>query len=773
MMKRHGLCIWMLSLLLTTVSFVYAAEVDRTFKVFNASDGLAANGAQVILCTKTGRMVISSIGNINFYNGSSFNHIDAQSENIYELPKYTGHYHLYFDDSHHLWVKDKYQVACVNLTTERFVSDVQGVLNEMGFNGKAEDLFVDDGGCLLLLAKNKLYNCNTKKSIPVKSGKNLQDVGAFKKKLLLLFYDDSSVEAFDHDTGKLLYSKTTLPSNLIGKYNQSSVLLVDDTGFYQIRNGKTEAVLMHIDAASGEGRIIMEMPYHLNNMALRNDILYIACQLGYWTYHTATGVKTHHRILKSNDYKNIHTDINAIAFDLQGGMWVGTEQQGLLYSKPYKSPFRVYKWEDAQAMKYGDMLYEESLKQQDSLPRRVNCIFHDSRGWTWQGTYVGLKLIKSEKEKASVMFDMDDGLNNTVIHSIVEDNDHNIWVSTSNGISVLIIGNDSVRKIVSYNQEDNVPTETFTNGRAMKLDDGTIIMQSLNYIVEFNPAQFHTTKNTNIKLYPKLIGLSVNGQIIQPGMELDGKVILDRAITRTKEINLNYDQNTISLLFSGLNFFRPVQTYYRVRIKGYDDKWQMYSSHDGSDRVDSRGRLRLPIIGIRPGKYEIEIQASMSPDEWPVDPYVWKLSINEPWWRMTIVYVTLGLLVLGLMIANFVFYNKNTRLMLNRYNIEGGIIKRVKDFADMCNNMEDEMLDGDLSAFTEDVVDVAFVNAMVKVVPYVNSHEDQEITMMRLAEVAQMEVNDFYEVISSNLYKSPRMVAQKLRMQRSDKGVLT
>ena len=155
-------------------------------------------------------------------------------------------------------------------------------------------------------------NCNTKKSIPVKSGKNLQDVGAFKKKLLLLFYDDSSVEAFDHDTGKLLYSKTTLPSNLIGKYNQSSVLLVDDTGFYQIRNGKTEAVLMHIDAASGEGHIIMEMPYHLNNMALRNDILYIACQLGYSTYHTATGVKTHHRILKSNDYKNIHTDINGL-----------------------------------------------------------------------------------------------------------------------------------------------------------------------------------------------------------------------------------------------------------------------------------------------------------------------------------------------------------------------------------------------------------------------------------------------------------------------------
>ena len=762
MTKRYVLCVGVLSLLLMMVSVAYAAEADRTFKVFNASDGLADNGAQVILCTKTGRMVISSIGHINFYNGSTFNHIDAHSENVYELPKYTGHYHLYFDDSHHLWVKDKYQVACVNLMTEQFVSDVQGVLREMGFDGKAEDLFVDDGGCLLLLHNDKLYNCNNRISLPVKSGKSLQDVGAFKNKLLLLFYDDSSVEAFDHDTGKRLYSKTTLSPDQVPRYDQSSVLLADDTGFYQIRNGMKESVLMHIIAATGEKRIIMELPYHLNNMAVRNGTLYIACEQGYWTYDPATGEKTHYGILKRDDYKDIKTDINAIAFDLQGGMWAGTEQQGLLYSKPYESPFKVYPWEDPQAMVYGGMLYEESLKQQEPLPRRVNCIFHDSRGWTWQGTYVGLKLFKSKHDKTPIIYDMDDGLNNTVIHSVIGDNDHNIWVSTSNGISVLVIGNDSVTKIVSYNQEDNVPIETFANGRAMKLEDGTILMQSLNYVVEFNPARFHTTKNTKIKLYPKLIRLSVNGQTIQPGMELDGKVILDRAITRTKEINLNYDQNTISLLFSGLNFFRPVQTYYRVRIKGYDNEWKVYSSHDGSDRVDNRGRLRLPIIGISPGQYEIEVQASMSPDEWPVDPYVWKLSINEPWWRMTIVYVTLGLLLLGLMIANFIFYNKNTRLMLHRNNIEVGILKRIKTFANMCNNIEGEMLDTDASGFTEEAVDDTFVNAMVKVVPYVNANQDQELTMALLAEVAQMDLNAFYEVISANIYKSPRMVARKL-----------
>ena len=210
-------------------------------------------------------------------------------------------------------------------------------------------------------------------------------------------------------------------------------------------------------------------------------------------------------------------------------------------------------------------------------------------------------------------------------------------------------------RVVSFNDKDNIPTNSFVNGYAMKLEDGSIIMQALDYMVKFNPKDFHTTKKTDIKLYPKLIRLMVNGQTIQPGMEVDGKLILDRAITRAKEFSVNYDQNTISLLFSGLNYFRPAQTYYRIRVKGFHNDWEVYSLHDGTGRVDSQGMLLYPIIGIPPGKYEIEVQASMTPDNWQVEPYVWKLSVDEPWWRMTIVYVTLGGLLLGMLITNFVF----------------------------------------------------------------------------------------------------------------------
>ena len=772
MKSRGQLCCWVLSILLTMALSVHATESDRLFTIHDASEGLADNGAQVIRCTKTGRMVISSIGHINFYNGSSFNHIDPQFEDIYELPKYEGHYHLYFDKAHHLWVKDKYQVTCVDLLTELFISDIPKVLADMGFKGKAEDLFVDEDGCLLLLSNNKLYHCKEKKYFPVRKGKKMQDVGEHEQ-LLLLFYDDSSIEAFNKSTGRMVYMKTSLDKAQAAKYQNSTVLLYDKGGYYQIRNGEKDGVLMRIDATSGETRFLMEMPYHLNNMAIHDGLLYVATQHGYWTYNITTGEKQHYPTLMSTTFQEINTDINDIAFDLQGGMWIGTEKQGLLYSKPHTSPFKIFKWNDAKAKEYASMLSREYQKNQETLPRRVNCIYHDSRGWTWHGTYIGLKRYLTETDKNPLLINNEDGLNNNVIHSMVEDDDHNLWVSTSNGVSCLIIQNDSLVRVVSFNEDDNIPTSSFVNGLAMKLEDGSIIMQSLDYIVKFNPSSFHTTRKTDIRLYPKLINLMVNGRTIKPGMELDGKVIIDRAITRAKEINVDYDQNTISLRFSGLNFFRPTQTFYRIRIKGFRNEWEVYSLHDGTGRVNNKGMLNYPIIGIPPGKYEIEVQASMTPDDWPVEPYVWKLSVDEPWWHMTIVYVTLGLLLIGMLIANFVFYNGNTRLKMKRKNIEDSVIKRIKSFATMCKNLEDEQLSPstDAEVSQEDDTEAAFTDVMMAVVPYVNSHTD-DLSMSQLAKVAKIDIKKFYEVMSSNLYKTPRSVALKLRLQRVAESLL-
>ena len=82
-----------------------SAEERRRFQVYNAANGLADNSAQTINCTKTGRLVISTMGQINFFDGQQFNFIDPSTENLYPLDNYLGNSHLYFDKFHHLFGK--------------------------------------------------------------------------------------------------------------------------------------------------------------------------------------------------------------------------------------------------------------------------------------------------------------------------------------------------------------------------------------------------------------------------------------------------------------------------------------------------------------------------------------------------------------------------------------------------------------------------------------------------------------------------------------------
>ena len=81
---------FILLLLLQALTLQVKAESDegRVFRTITASDGLADNSAQTIKCTFTGRMTITTIGNINFYDGANFSHIDSEQEVKYKLEDY-------------------------------------------------------------------------------------------------------------------------------------------------------------------------------------------------------------------------------------------------------------------------------------------------------------------------------------------------------------------------------------------------------------------------------------------------------------------------------------------------------------------------------------------------------------------------------------------------------------------------------------------------------------------------------------------------------------
>jgi ligand-binding sensor domain-containing protein/AraC-like DNA-binding protein len=719
--------------------------------------------------------VITTAGQINFYDGASFSYIDPLDENIYALSDYRGNYHLYFDKYHHIWLKNTGSVTCVELITERFVPSIEDVFAEFGVKERVMDLFVDRTGVVWLLTANGLYSVETKQYIKTRAGLNLQDLEVYKDKFLMLFYENGLMEMYDITKGKRVAENRPYNDEMARHYAASSLVMMDSTKVYQIRNGAKDAILMQYDVPRKEWTELLRTPYHLNSLVKHDSLLYVPCEYGYWTVHESSYETTHFEALSIVSGQPLETDINVIAFDRQGGMWAGTESRGILYSMPYKPPFIPYAWGTPTANQLGSMM--SNVNQWPKFrDRTVNCVFKDSRGWTWVGTSQGLQVYRRESDLLPQVYTTKDGLYNNIVHSIVEDQAHHIWVATSYGISVVLFDeDDKVHFINSYNEYDHVPNEVFVNGKAMLLPDGQIAMQSLDHVVLFDPTKMSTLDNNYpFKIYPKLIKLMVNGIDVTPTTEIDGKRILDRALSRVWGLDLNYNQNSLTLVFSALNYFRPQQTFYRVRVLGLDEEWRVLSPFS-SDMVDKDGLLHLPLIALRPGHYTIQVQASLAPDVWDTKPYEWTIDVNEPWWRSVGLFGLLAFVLVVMAGINLFYYMKNANLRAMRNSEEIGLINRIYAFVDRCNTSA-EVLEPVVEEYTsaqpdpQVELDEDFLKIYKKIAHVVEfERKKKKMTMRRLSNAAGMDAKTFYQVITTNIFKSPRPLIKQARLQQAER----
>jgi AraC-like DNA-binding protein len=760
---------------------VMAVSSRRVFQAYNASNGLADNSAQTIRCATSGRLVITTMGQINFFDGNRFSFIDPSKEDMYTLPSYSGNYHVYVDKYHHLWLKNTHTITCVDLLTEMFVSSIKDVFREFGITDEVTDFFVDADGIAYLLTNKGLYSVESKRYFKVREKWNLQDLETYQGKYLLLFYETGVVDILELSTGSTVNSCKAYNEEKAQIYNRSSVLYKDDYMFYQIRNGNKGAILQSFNVGKWEWKTLMETPYHLNNLEKRGNLLYIPCEYGYWVVDVESGRAGQVDELRMMNGRMINTDINALCFDRQGGLWIGTEKWGLLYSRPSNPPFIAYTWDQPEAMKY-DAIMANISAYRTFKGKTVNALLKDSRGWIWVGTPSGLHLYKKESDNLPHVFNRRDGLLNNVIHSIVEDKLHNIWVGTSYGISCLKLGDDGhLIDVLSYNQYDNVPEESFVNGKALCLPDSTIVMQSLDHVVVFNPNRMATLYSSmGFDLYPELVGLMVNGNRIRTGEELNGKVILDLALIRMKEFNFDYDQNSLSLTFSALNHFRPQQTYYRVRVKEMDNVWKIMTPYNSQGLVDRNGQFHLPLPSLKPGTYTIELQASMSIDDWDTEPREWVIHINEPWWRATGLFVLLGLVLLLLFLLNVYLYVRNANMRSHRISEEKNIIRRIKLFAEQCTHdinanmlasQEDEV--SGVGNNSTNYLSEEFIQTMLKLIDFVDERRISQLSMKMLSDKVGMDLLNFYTLINANVYKSPRELVKRVMMKRAEELLRT
>lgn len=760
-------------ILLITATTVHGEDElrYRTFSVINAANGLADNSAQTLSTTRSGRMIISTIGHINFYDGNQFTHVNSGANDAYALKDYEGNYHTYFDQNHHFWLKDKHKVSCINLHTEKFIP-ISNIFKQEGIKGTVDDLFTDSDRRLWLVSQGKLWSEQKKYSIPINRTAKLQDLDNMGD-TLFLFYSDSRVETYNLKTQRLIATTKCLDNERAARYNKTTIFIRHNNGYFQLRSGNNISVLLWIDAKTLRSTIVMEKDYFLCNLAIHRNILYISSSYGYWTINLKSGERFHREKLILDNGKELETDINAIDFDNQGGMWIGTQKRGLLYSKPHTPPFIIYNWQSPEAGEYWKMM--DSIKTttgKDSQGIDINCVVTDSRGWRWVGQMNGIKVY-DRKGKLIKHIVQRDGMLNEVVHSIVEDNAHNMWAGTSNGIVAIEIKRGQIVFVNSYNTLDRVPAESFKNGKAMKLANGDIIMQAVDHVVKFNPARFHTLGKEAYRLNAKFVNLTVNGINVTPDTEIGDRKILENVASQTKEFDLDYNQNFINLTFSGLNYFRPYQTYFRYRVVGLNDSWRTASYYDMDGVVDRHGMLHIPLPGLDPGHYRVEVQASMYPDLWDANNVTSiKINVLQPWWRETLTYIIASVIIMMLMGYNIIVYISNYKIEQTKMSSEQMIIRQLQIFLQRTELLAKEIIstkDGIVTMAGEKTfndISRPFINLMIKITPLLRKSPDK-LTIVQLCETGGITIEEFHNLVKDNINKSPRLFDRHLRMKKA------
>lgn len=289
----------------------------------------------------------------------------------------------------------------------------------------------------------------------------------------------------------------------------------------------------------------------------------------------------------------------------------------------------------------------------------VSFIMRDSKCRYWIGTFGG-GLHRFDEEKGVVrQITTEQNLADDNICSVVESNDHKLWISTSNGISEY---DPESGNINNYNSSSEIQVREFTPNGVAKLSGGELYFSGNNGILSFYPGRL--VKNTFL---PPVVlkELVVNNQTIRPGDETG---ILRFSLDDTPAIELQYNQNNLSISYGALNYVFPEQNRFAYRLLGYDKDW----TYAGS-------RKEAFYTNLNPGVYTFEVKAANNDGLWNREGKSLQIEIRPSVWRNPLAYTIYGILA-ALVFALITYYRHVKRRLEQDLNIKQFEQQKLEEF---------------------------------------------------------------------------------------------
>lgn len=285
------------------------------------------------------------------------------------------------------------------------------------------------------------------------------------------------------------------------------------------------------------------------------------------------------------------------------------------------------------------------LPDLNNLPNNMgstSCVIEDSRGLIWQGSASGA-AVYDQLTKKTRLLDMTDGLYGSSINSIIEDQEHTMWVVTDHGVSKVLPERQEDGTwhftVRSYNNRDGLQQETYNQRSTYLTHDGLILIGGQGGLDMINPKALSNVKS---KERPVFSGLQLFDEDVPVGREIDGRVILDEALDYCREITLKYnDQFTIQLASDAGNINNGKRFVYR--LEGFNENWVKTSELNPNITYNSlrAGSYTLHVrmlnddgtFGEEESTLEITIQPALWRTRWMILLYMLLIALAAWWWH--------------------------------------------------------------------------------------------------------------------------------------------
>ena len=185
------------------------------------------------------------------------------------------------------------------------------------------------------------------------------------------------------------------------------------------------------------------------------------------------------------------------------------------------------------------------------------------------GTREGLNILNLENDSLNYLTEKQ-GLCNNNVCGIAEDKNHNMWITTSSGVSRIVVqrnhedGSNNYG-LYNYTTADGLQSNEFNPGSILTRQDGNVLLGGLfgvNWVVQ-------KANNENDAL-PRvmLTQLFIGEEEIMTGHEYQNRVILSQALNETSRLELGHDQNTFTIKFAAGNYNQSERLQFMYWMEG-------------------------------------------------------------------------------------------------------------------------------------------------------------------------------------------------------------